>query len=130
MKIEVSTGEIFDKVTILEIKLMRINFNNETKLKNIKNEYQKLKFIYDITEYHTNDELHELVTQLFNVNLKLWNIEDSIRLLEKNKDFGPLFIELARAVYITNDKRAELKRQINKLTNSELIEEKSYEQYV
>jgi len=129
MNIEVSTGEIFDKVTILEVKLMNIPVSEEYKLENVKKEYEKLKFIYEVTDYHTNNELHDLVAALFNTNSTLWHIEDNLRIKEKNKEFDNDFIQLARSVYFTNDKRANIKKEINKLTKSELIEEKSYEKY-
>ena len=70
-----------------------------------------------------------MVKQLFDTNKELWTIEDKLRIKEKNKEFDDVFIQLARSVYVTNDRRAELKKQINILTNSELIEEKSYEKY-
>ena len=128
MKIEVSTGEIFDKVTILELKLL--NLNDEVKLNNVKKEYTELQFIYEATDYwNKKSELKGLVKQLFDTNKELWTIEDKLRIKEKNKEFDDVFIQLARSVYVTNDRRAELKKQINILTNSELIEEKSYEKY-
>lgn len=129
MNIEVSTGEIFDKLTILELKLLNIPVDNETKLNNVKKEYIELENIYYITNYFENIELKGLVNQLFNINKQLWEIEDQLRIKEKNKEFDDKFIALARSVYFTNDKRAELKKKINELTKSELVEEKSYEKY-
>jgi hypothetical protein len=123
MKIEVSNGEIVDKLTIIEIKLA--NITNEQKLIN-------LRFEYDILNQAVEkliDKHHPLYIELLDINKKLWGIEDRIRELEKNKDFGDEFINVARSVYFTNDIRSEVKRKINELTNSSLIEEKSYEDY-
>ena len=121
LKIPVSTGEIIDKITILEIKQVKIKDND--KLKNVNRELEYLNKLIDASSVAT------LKIKLMNVNLQLWNIEDRIRLKEKNKEFDEEFIELARSVYITNDERAAVKKQINILTNSELVEEKSYERY-
>jgi len=123
MKIEVSNGEIVDKLTIIEIKLERIS--DESKLVNLKKEYEVLnKAVSSIIE--KNDPLYG---ELYDINCKLWDIEDHIRDLERNKDFGDDFIKTARAVYFTNDKRSDVKRRINEQTGSNLIEEKSYEDY-
>ncbi len=123
MKIEVSNGEIADKLTIIEIKLKHIKDAN--KLKNLKNEYQVLnEAVAKII-----DKDHELYQQLLNINQELWDIEDKIRDLERDKDFGEEFVKTARAVYFTNDKRSDIKRKINKLTGSNLVEEKSYQKY-
>ncbi|MCF6350824.1 MAG: DUF6165 family protein [Flavobacteriaceae bacterium] len=123
MKIEVSNGEIADKLTIIEIKLKHIK--DEEKLKNLRNEYVVLdKAVSKIIKKE-----HELYIALLNINQELWNIEDAIRDLERAKDFGDVFIKIARAVYFTNDKRSDIKRQINELTGSNLIEEKSYQKY-
>lgn len=123
MKIEVPNGEVVDKLTILEIKLEMIK--DEQKLVNIRKEYALLKkAASEIME--KEDSLYR---QLLKVNKSLWLIEDRIRMLEKKKDFGEEFIELARSVYKHNDERAEIKMQINKKTHSTLIEEKSYEDY-
>ena len=129
MKIEVSNGEIIDKYTILTIKLQEIK--DEAKLVNVKNEYDSLtpeiEAIYDGTE--DKKTLEALHTDLLNVNKTLWNIEDQIRDLEREKDFGSDFVELARSVYFTNDDRSDVKKEINLLTGSNLVEEKSYEEY-
>ena len=129
MKIEVSNGEIIDKYTILEIKLNEIK--DPEKLANVQKEYDSLKpivnFIYN--ETHAQDVLAELHNDLLNINKTLWNIEDQIRDCEREESFGSDFIELARSVYFTNDDRAEVKKQINMLTGSELVEEKSYQDY-
>ncbi len=123
MKIEVSNGEIADKLTIIEIKLKHIK--DEAKLKNLRNEYAVLDKA--VSEIIKKD--HELYIALLNINQELWNIEDDIRDLERDKDFGDAFVKTARAVYFTNDKRSEIKRDINKLTGSNLVEEKSYQKY-
>jgi hypothetical protein len=123
MKIEVSNGEIVDKLTIIEIKLNHIK--DEQKLVNLKLEYDALN---PAVESIIAKE-HPLYFELLTINKKLWDIEDRIRELEKAKDFGPEFIEVARSVYFTNDIRSEVKRKINLLTNSLLLEEKSYEDY-
>lgn len=123
MKIEVSNGEIVDKLTIIEIKLE--NIKNEQKLANLKVEYEILNKAVGLIIDKTNP----LYLELLEINKKLWTIEDRIRELEKNKDFNAEFIEVARSVYFTNDKRSDVKRKINDLTNSDLVEEKSYEDY-
>jgi hypothetical protein len=123
MKIEVSNGEIIDKLTILQIKLERIT--DKSKLKNLKTEYDKL--IADSSSIMSPSD--PLYIALYEVNCELWDIEDLIRDLERKKDFGDEFIATARAVYIKNDKRSELKREINVKTSSGLMEEKSYEKY-
>ena len=123
MKIEVSNGEIIDKLTIIKIKLERIK--DEGKLSNLKKEYRELKEASD----NILSESDPLYKALCEINLTLWDIEDKIRDLERRKDFGEEFIETARSVYISNDKRSEIKRQINIKTSSDLIEEKSYEDY-
>jgi len=123
MKIEVSNGEIIDKLTILQIKIERIK--DEKKLKNLKKEFDELsKSAASIMK--PSDPLYKA---LYEINCELWDIEDHIRDLERKKDFGEDFIATARSVYFRNDKRAEIKRQINLHTSSGLIEEKSYEKY-
>src|ERR1035437_6469184 len=123
MKIEVSNGEIIDKLTIIEIKLERIT--DKSKQENLKKEYEELIKISS-SIISTSDPLYKA---LYEVNCELWDIEDHIRDLERNKDFEDDFISTARAVYVKNDKRSELKREINIKTLSGLIEEKSYEKY-
>ncbi|HLP72513.1 MAG TPA: DUF6165 family protein [Bacteroidales bacterium] len=123
MKIEVSNGEIIDKLTIIQIKLERMK--DQSKLKNLKKEFDVLKEASD--SIIKNDD--PLYIALYEVNSELWDIEDRIRDLERRKDFGKEFIETARAVYFKNDKRSEIKREINIRTSSGLIEEKSYEKY-
>ncbi len=123
MKIEVSNGEIIDKLTIIQIKLERIK--DKVKLSNLEKEYNQL--VADASSIiSTSDPLY---ISLYEVNCTLWDIEDHIRDLERKKDFGSDFISTARAVYIQNDKRSEIKREINIRTSSGLIEEKSYEKY-
>jgi hypothetical protein len=123
MKIEVSNGEIIDKLTIIQIKLERIK--DEKKLVNLRKEFDELK---SVTASILSLE-SPLYKALYDVNCELWDIEDHIRDLERSKDFGTDFIETARAVYFKNDKRSEIKREINISTASGLIEEKSYEKY-
>jgi len=123
MKIEVSNGEIIDKLTILQIKLERIK--DEAKLKNLRREFDELSKAASLV-MNDSDPLYK---ELYKVNCELWDIEDQIRLLERKKDFGDEFISAARSVYFRNDKRAEIKREINVRTSSGLTEEKSYEKY-
>ncbi len=123
MKIEISNGELVDKLSILEIKLNKIQ--DSEKLKNIRKEYSSLEKAASLI-IKKNDPLYR---QLLNINQRLWEIEDRIRELEKKKDFGPDFIETARMVYLNNDLRAKIKQKINLKTNSDLFEEKSYEDY-
>ena len=129
MKIEVSNGEILDKVSILEIKLERIT--DAQKLSNIKNEWDALQNAVKIMAGLANpkEEFHQAVKALRATNEALWDVEDALRLNEKTKDFGDAFIALAREVYVLNDQRAALKSSINILTGSNLREEKSYEGY-
>jgi hypothetical protein len=123
MKIEVSNGEIIDKLTILQIKLERIK--DEAKLINLRREYDELIKVTN-SILNIDDPLYKA---LYEVNCELWDIEDHIRDLERKKDFGDDFIRTARSVYFRNDKRAELKKEINISTSSGLTEEKSYEKY-
>jgi hypothetical protein len=126
VNIPISLGELLDKISILEIKNKKIL--DESKILNIKKELNGLKKVLD--ELNINlSETNSLYNKLYKINLTLWEIEDSIRVLEKNENFGEKFIELARAVYKTNDQRFEVKNDINKLFNSEYVEEKSYEDY-
>lgn len=125
MKIEISNGELIDKLTILEIKLQN-SINTEQK-NNLQKEYIYLKKESELLL--TNTIIYQLHKELQKINLELWNIEDSIRAKEKIKKFDQEFIRLARQVYITNDKRALVKKEINILSNSNFIEEKLYEKY-
>jgi hypothetical protein len=128
MKIEVSNGEILDKLSILEIKID--NITDELKLNNVKKEHSALKETLGDPPWaaHVFRE-HGFYDQLKEINELLWVIEDNIRVKEKNQEFDSEFISLARSVYETNDKRAEMKKEINIYTKSSLIEEKSYEDY-
>ena len=121
-----SVGELLDKITILEIKSIKIT--DDAKLKNINYELDLLTKTWLETGLSSGktDELKQALKQ---VNLKLWKIEDDIRIYEKNKSFGDEFVQLARSVYYQNDDRAAIKKQINALTGSDLVEEKSYESY-
>ena len=123
MKIEVSNGEIADKLTIIEIKLKHIK--DEKKLVNLRKEYEFL----DEAVAKIIKKDHKYYLELLKINQELWDIEDLIRDLERDQDFGQKFVDTARAVYFTNDKRSEVKRQINELTGSTLVEEKSYQKY-
>ena len=126
IKIELSVGELLDKISILQIKVERIN--DSSKLENIKKELSVLLSLWEGSVY-VNHDLESEKNKLKLVNEELWDIEDKIRDKERNQVFDQDFIELARAVYITNDKRADIKRIINSKTGSELIEEKSYSDY-
>ena len=121
MNISISVGELVDKLTILEIKLSKIS--DQKKISNIKTEYHVL------TSTHGDFKSLNLYKDLYDTNISLWDIEDSIRLKEKNKQFDHEFIDLARSVYITNDKRFNIKTAINIQFNSDIREEKSYESY-
>ena len=120
---EIGSGELIDKITILEIKSDRIA--DVDKLKNVKRELSVLSATRD-AHLSGIDGLGDLATQLKAINEALWEIEDDIRACEAQTDFGQKFIDLARAVYITNDKRAAVKKEINLLTGATIIEEKSY----
>jgi len=127
MKVEVSTGEVLDKISILEIKLL--NIKDKEKVKNIYNELYTLNpYFQDLLDEYGLD-IKNLYTRISSINKKLWDIEDAIREKEAAKEFDEEFVELARSVYITNDQRAAVKKEINLLTKSELIEEKSYKDY-
>jgi hypothetical protein len=127
MKIEVSNGEILDKITILVIKSKMIT--DPVKLKNINNELDELKPFLDVVGYESNSTVNSLVKELESVNEKLWNVEDKLRDKERSKQFDDEFIKLARDVYFTNDERARIKKNLNEVTNSKLVEEKSYQKY-
>ena len=126
VKIKVSIGELVDKITILQIKKEMIV--DDSKLKKVENELNHLQSTLT-TISQKNDKLDQLMNQLKEINTKLWKIEDDIRLLEKEERFDNEFIELARAVYITNDERFEIKNAINFEFSSEIAEVKSYEKY-
>ena len=124
--IPISWGELFDKRTILQIKLK--NIKTKSALKNIQTEYDQLSTIFN-KNFSKNINAKNLISDLKKVNEKLWNIEDLIRDKERNKTFDKDFIKLARSVYFTNDDRSRIKRTINETFGSELIEEKSYADY-
>jgi hypothetical protein len=126
INIPISWGELVDKITILEIKLDRIQ--DAKKLENIDRELQALLLIFN-KNCKEPEAISQVKAALRAVNESLWQIEDDIRKCEKEKDFSQRFIDLARAVYINNDQRAALKREINTILKSELFEEKSYEDY-
>jgi hypothetical protein len=125
MKIEVSNGEIVDKMTILELKLDKIT--NITQLKNIEKEWAVLNdCVMALYQIYGGSALYSKVDELSEINSQLWDIEDWIRDCEKEQRFDKEFVELARSVYKLNDQRSEVKRQINILTKSNFVEEKSY----
>ena len=123
MKIEVSIGEIVDKLSILDIKRQKITAPD--KLVNILEEYN---YLYEIVFNNLNITIDDY-NQLLHVNNELWDIEDNIRIKEKNKEFDDEFIHIARLVYVTNDIRFKLKNLINNKYGSHFREEKSYERY-
>lgn len=126
IKIDAGIGEILDKLSILEIKLIKIE--NNDKLKNIKYEYD---ILLDIINKNIDNNIlnNEKYKNLLEVNNKLWNVEDKLRYLEKINNFNEEFIISARAVYILNDKRCYIKKLLNNEYNSNIIEEKSYNSY-
>ena len=121
-----SIGELFDKITILEIKKSKIK--DKSKLKIVNQELTLLKKVV-LTKRINRRKLSSTIKQLKNINLRLWNVEDKLRIFEKNKSFKKDFIDYARKVYHMNDKRAFLKNEINIKTNSLISEVKSYEKY-
>jgi adenine C2-methylase RlmN of 23S rRNA A2503 and tRNA A37 len=123
---EISPGELLDKISILEIKLEKVK--DKDRQKKIKNEYDILKKVQN-SSIEMSDKIKDLYRSVSNVNIKLWDIEDKIRICEQNKDFGKNFIELARGVYFNNDKRAELKNEINEILKSNIREIKQFVDY-
>ena len=121
-----SIGELFDKITILEIKKLKIK--DKTKLKIVNQELTLLKKVV-LTKKINRKKLTSTIKKLKNINLQLWNVEDKLRVFEKNKSFKKDFVSYARKVYYMNDKRAFLKNEINIKTNSLISEVKSYEEY-
>jgi len=124
MKIDVSLGDCVDKVTILAVKLKKMQ--DADKRKNVQKEYNLLE---PLMEHAGVTRESEYFNQLLMINTKLWEIEDAIRNKEAIQEFDEEFKQLARSVYINNDKRAAIKREINRIFGSELIEEKEYSQY-
>ena len=123
---EISPGELLDKISILEIKLEKVQ--NQEGQKEIKKEYSILKEVQN-SNIKITDELKKLFNELKNVNSALWDIEDKIRICEKNKDYGEVFIKLARGVYLSNDKRSMIKSKINTILGSNIKEVKEYVNY-
>lgn len=125
-RLPVPWGEVFDKLTILSIKLKKLS--DPDKLRNISKEHEAISnVIGDVSRFPS--ELASLCAELEAINLRLWDVEDGKRECERMQDFGPDFIALAREVYFGNDKRAAIKRRINELLGSSLLEEKSYRAY-
>jgi len=124
---EISYGELIDKITILTIKSQRIT--SEEKLKNVRTELASLQETCD-TFVGNREDIAHLQALLQEVNENLWDIEDAIRIKERNKEFDDEFIAIARSVYITNDQRCSIKKQIDLLLGSHITEEKSYEELV
>ena len=126
IQVPIAPGELIDKITILEIKSDRIS--DAEKLTNVRRELGLLVSVRD-AHIAASPEIEELSRSLKSVNERIWDIEDRIRDLERDKDFGDDFVQVARSVYMTNDERAALKKQINIQLGSGLIEEKSYQPY-
>jgi aryl carrier-like protein len=125
-RVPVSVGELLDKLSILHIK--KANIRDEAKLANV--ERERIALQKDVDGLGLDSaQLVDWDARLREVNGKLWDIEDRIRICESEQQFGDEFVQLARAVYKTNDVRAAIKREINEATGSELLEEKSYEEY-
>ena len=123
---EISAGELIDKISILEIKLEKIK--NKASQDEINKEYNILKEVQN-SSIEMTEKLKTLLIEIKEVNLNLWNIEDKLRICEKNKDFGQTFIELARGVYLNNDKRSKIKSKINEVSGSSIKEIKQYVDY-
>ena len=123
---EISAGELFDKISILEIKLEKIK--DKADQEEINKEYKILKEVQN-SSLEVTEKLKTLFKEIKEVNLNLWNIEDKLRICEKNKDFGQTFIELARSVYLNNDKRSKIKLEINNILDSNIREIKQYANY-
>lgn len=127
MQVDISIGELFDKITILEIKQKKIT--DKSKLRNVEKELDILNPLsIPIKTFH-GSKLIELIDQLAKVNKELWDVEDKLRILERDQRFDEEFIKLARSVYYQNDKRAVIKKDINLLTSSDIVEEKNYVNY-
>lgn len=126
VRVDISIGEFFDKLTILEIKRSRID--DPAKLQNVERELSALHQLLEDLPFSVEDVSDE-AKELKELNEKLWLIEDKIRAKESQKDFDSEFVDLARAVYQTNDRRFEVKQAINKKLGSDFVEEKSYKPY-
>ena len=127
IQIPISPGELLDKITILQIKTERIS--DPAKVANVKTELDMLDQVWQ-KSVQSDETINALTSELKSVNEALWEIEDDIRDEERNKRFGDRFIELARAVYVTNDQRADAKKRVNLHLNSTIVEEKSYQDYI
>lgn len=127
INVPISPGELIDKITILEIKMERMD--DPQKLSNVKIELDLLEKVWQKSDYAGADMVSDKRTELKVINEKLWVIEDDLRLKESKTEFDSEFIELARSVYFTNDHRARVKKEINIGVGSELVEEKSYQDY-
>ena len=125
-QVPISWGEFFDKITILQVKLE--NLTSKNALENVEQELKKLQSILTQNGPKTMETI-QLEGELRQINQQLWGIEDKIRDKERTNSFDDGFIQLARSVYITNDERSRIKRKINDLLGSELVEEKSYAEY-
>ena len=123
---EISAGELLDKMAILEIKLVKIK--DKENLLEVNKEYEFLKETKN-SNIKLTKNLEKLIIQLKEINLRLWDIEDKKRICEKNKDFGQAFVDLSRSVYLNNDKRANIKSEINKILGSNIREIKKYVNY-
>jgi len=126
ISVPISVGELFDKISILEIK--KIKIKDKTKLQDIKFELNALKQILTKKRLHKKNNKEQYI-KLLNINKRLWNIEDKKRSYENSKKFDKAFIELARKVYLLNDRRAKIKNKINHISGSMIREVKSYEKY-
>lgn len=124
--VAISWGELFDKLSILEIKLEKLT--SKAALENVGREFRQLSLIFN-DNFSANDKALQLNKELCQINQQLWDIEDAIRVKEREHTFDEGFIQLARSVYITNDERFRIKKRINELFGSELTEEKSYTVY-
>jgi len=123
---EISAGELLDKISILEIKLKKIQ--DKSNQKEINKEYKILKKAQK-SNIKLNEKSINLFKELKNINLKLWDIEDKVRIFEKDKNFNEIFVQLAREVYFNNDRRAKIKLEINKIFKSNITEIKKYANY-
>ena len=123
---EISSGELLDKISILEIKLEKVKDKNN--LEEINKEYKILKSVQN-SNIEASNKIEKLFKEIKEVNTNLWDIEDRLRICEKNKDFGKNFTELARRVYLNNDKRSKIKLEINKILGSNIREIKQYVNY-
>lgn len=126
MHVPVSPGEVLDKITILEIKSERMS--DPEKVANVRRELALLQETWS-NNIRDNETIQKLHAQLKEINEALWEIEDDIRDKERAREFDKRFIELARAVYVTNDRRSQVKKELNLHLGSEIVEEKSYQDY-